>query len=182
MAAQACNHRPWDAVHLEAYMGYWGHAARLGQDLRRPITIALLVWDEAWMSANPGTHTLLGRWPNAVDGFCLMWRRCRLPTDPLTWEHMAADRQRWKEFTDELFLIKSILKMHSTRISMTLICVIEACSGPVTDAGSSLRPIPPIDPPYPSSHQVIENPELCDEVAIMPPYGEVPKYRYPEML
>ena len=56
MAAQACGHRPWDAARLEAFMGYWGHAARLSQELHRPIKIALQVRDESWMAAHPLTR------------------------------------------------------------------------------------------------------------------------------
>ena len=66
MAAQVCGHRPWDAVHLEAFMGYWGHAARLSQGLHRPIKIALQVRDESWMAARSsqedGTLAQCGLW------------------------------------------------------------------------------------------------------------------------
>ena len=114
MAAQPCGHKPcghkpWDAVHLEAFMGYWGHAARLDPELRRPIKIALQVRDEAWTLANPRAHRRIGRWPNAACGLSLFWRRCRLPRDPPTWELMAANRQRWRDFTFEVFEIKGLL-------------------------------------------------------------------------
>ena len=104
-----CGHKPWDAVHLEAFMGYWGHAARLDPELRRPIKIALQVRDEAWTLANPRAHRRIGRWPNAACGLSLFWRRCRLPRDPPTWELMAANRQRWRDFTFEVFEIKGLL-------------------------------------------------------------------------
>ena len=162
MAAQSCGHKPWDSVHLEAFLGYWGHAARLDPSLHRPITVAMQVRDESWMLANP--HKM-GRWPNAAFWLTLLWRRCRLPDDPPLWELMAQRRERWKDFMGEVFLIKGLIRdkfypnLHE----------VDLCHRCLLRTGDRFwllpQTHPPIDPPYPSSYQVIEGPENCEETA-----------------
>ena len=165
MAAQACGHRPWDAVRLEAFMGYWGHAARLSQELHRPIKIALQVRDESWMAAHPLTRRRMGRWPNAAYGLSLLWRRCRLPADAPTWELIAGDRRRWKEFTSEVFQIKGTLQ----NCFYANLHDVDLCHRSLLRTGERFwllpQTHPPIDGPYPSSYQEVENTEVLDEVA-----------------
>ena len=153
MAAQSCGHKPWDAVHLEAFMGYWGHAARLEPHLNRPIKIAMQVRDETWMLANPQIRRMIGRWPNAAYGLSLLWRRCRLPSDPPSWELMAQNRLRWKDFTQEVFQIKRLLmdKFYPNLHEVDL------CHRCLLRTGERFwllpQTHPPIDQPYPSSFQ-----------------------------
>ena len=168
MAAQSCGHKPWDAVHLEAFMGYWGHAARLEPHLNRPIKIAMQVRDETWMLANPQIRRMIGRWPNAAYGLSLLWRRCRLPSDPPSWELMAQNRLRWKDFTQEVFQIKRLLMDKFILTSMKSTCAIDACSGQASDSGFCHKRIRPWTNPtlHPFS-QVIEGPEIHDNLCCM---------------
>ena len=91
-------------------MNYWGHAARMDPELLRPVQRVLQVRDQEWMERHPEIRRRMGRWPNAPFGLTLLWRRCRLAGDPVWWEDMAHSRDRWKQFTDEVFHIKGILK------------------------------------------------------------------------
>ena len=146
-------------------MGYWGHAARLDPSLHRPITVAMQVRDESWMLANPHMRRKMGRWPNAAFWLTLLWRRCRLPDDPPLWELMAQRRERWKDFIGEVFLIKGLIRdkfypnLHE----------VDLCHRCLLRTGDRFwllpQTHPPIDPPYPSSYQVIEGPENCEETA-----------------
>ena len=195
MAAQSCNHRPWDAVHLESFMNYWGHAARMDPELLRPIQRVLQVRDQEWMERHPEIRRRMGRWPNAPFGLTLLWRRCRLAGDPVWWEDMAHSRDRWKQFTDEVFHIKGILK---DRFYADLHHV-DLCGRCLLRTGDRFwllpQTHPPIDPPYPSSFQHVPHTEeateaacfcvACDGsrkgvhlglgVAILPPYGSFPQ-------
>ncbi|CAE6941294.1 BXL5 [Symbiodinium sp. CCMP2592] len=196
MAAQACGHRPWGAIHLRSFMNYWGHAARLDPHLKRPIQIAIQVRDEAWRRAFPTIRRKVGRWPNTAYSLTLLWRRCRHSEDPATWDLMAANRQRWQEFTLEVFSIKNLLP-DSFYPNLHQVDLCHRCLLLRTGDRFWLLPQthPPIDPPYQSSYQVVENSDSHDEVAcfcvacdgskkgrklgggvaLIPPYGEVPR-------
>ena len=153
MAAQSCNHRPWDAVHLESFMNYWGHAARMDPELLRPIQRVLQVRDQEWMERHPEIRRRMGRWPNAPFGLTLLWRRCRLAGDPVWWEDMAHSRDRWKQFTDEVFHIKGSLKTDFMRTFIMWTCVEGACCEQEIDSGCCpRRTLPSIRPtPRPSN-------------------------------
>ena len=111
------------------------------------------------------------------------------------WEDMAHSRDRWKQFTDEVFHIKGILK---DRFYADLHHV-DLCGRCLLRTGDRFwllpQTHPPIDPPYPSSFQHVPHTEeateaacfcvACDGsrkgvhlglgVAILPPYGSFPQ-------
>ena len=195
MAAQSCGHRPWDSVHLEAFLGYWGHAARIPEAANRPIKRVMQIRDETWRITEAGSKRKKGRWPNAVFGLALLWRRCRQHGDSMFWEGGAQDRQRWKQFVHEIFAIKGLLPdrffpdLHE----------VDLCHRCLLRTGDRFwllpQTHPPIDPPYPSSFKHVQDTEEVDEVscftfacdgsrkgtllgagvAVLPPYGEIPK-------
>ena len=78
---------------------------------------------------------------------------------------MAQRRDRWKDFTGEVFLIKGLIRdkfypnLHE----------VDLCHRCLLRTGDRFwllpQTHPPIDPPYPSSYQVIEGPENCEETA-----------------
>ncbi|CAE7653091.1 unnamed protein product [Symbiodinium sp. CCMP2592] len=145
--------------------------------------------------ANVTWRQKVGRWPNAAYSLTLLWRRCKLAHDPPAWELAAANRQRWREFTLEVFQIKNLLP-DSFYPNLHQVDLCHRCLLRTGDRFWLLpQTHPPIDPPYQSSYQVTENSECQDEVscfcvacdgskkgrklgggvAIMPLYGEVPQ-------
>ncbi|CAE7836810.1 nmt [Symbiodinium sp. CCMP2592] len=194
MAAQSCGNRPWDAIHLESFMNYWGHAARLDPALRRPISHLMQVRNASWLATHPHAKRKKGKWPNAVLSLEWLWYRSRLTGDPNSWEQAAQYRDRWKAFADEVFRIKGLLRDQFYPDLRS----VDLCRRCLLRTGDRFWLLPqthaPIDRPYPSSFEHVLDAEdqddighfciACDGsrkgvlmgagVALLPPYGEVP--------
>ena len=159
MCAQALGQLTWAGIHAKAFLGYWGHAARLWNFRCSPITIALGVRDGCWLQAFQFTlRRQLGFWPNCYRFLQLAWESLRTPSDPWLWVDLAQDRTAWLDFSNLWLRFKGL---DPTRFYPDLGSV-DLAGRCLLQVGDNFRLLPfrhvPVEQPYNTSFEVIPEP------------------------
>ena len=99
MLAHLVGHTSWSVVQTKQFFSYWGHAARLPLEGRRPVRLAIEIFGLAWTHRHEGiVRRQKGYWPNTVRFLQLAWERVKGDGEPLFWTDLAQHRAAWADF------------------------------------------------------------------------------------
>ena len=133
LAAQQSGHHRWEAAHATSFFAYWGHAARYSAHESIPVVLALRIRGPEWLFANAhlSPRCKPGRCPDFSRFIQLAWEAylsSRGTSAVTSWIREAAQRDQWREFSQD-WLLRKIVVLHATTpvIRRRSISVVDNC-------------------------------------------------------